>query len=152
VRRSPLIQSQSIAPTSCASSCLRLMLWSSRARNRSPNNVVACFFGRIVRSDATKESCFVPQRESPKRNCKDPGLQSPKPCNEKPACSLKKRLSINGLAVVHGRLNTTPSQTTNFVMSHNQSLAPFLAWISQFYALPNKNTAATPKKIGGNLL
>ena len=39
-------------PASCASSCLRLMIWSSRARNRSPDLVVSCFFGRIVRPSA----------------------------------------------------------------------------------------------------
>src|SRR5271166_5100990 len=37
------------------------MIWSSRARNRSPEFVLACFFGRIVPSDATTESCFAPQ-------------------------------------------------------------------------------------------
>jgi hypothetical protein len=39
--------------------CLRSMIWSSRARNRSPDFVVACFFGRIVLSDETPESCFA---------------------------------------------------------------------------------------------
>src|SRR5215208_2480576 len=37
------------------------MIWSSRARNRSPDFVVACFFGRIVPSDTAKESCFASQ-------------------------------------------------------------------------------------------
>jgi hypothetical protein len=40
------------------SSCLMLMIWSSRARNRSPDPVVSCFFGRIAPSDAATESCF----------------------------------------------------------------------------------------------
>src|SRR5262249_25526713 len=52
------MNSQSILPASCTSSCLMLMIWSSRARNRSPDPVVSCFFGRIVPSDATTESCF----------------------------------------------------------------------------------------------
>src|SRR5262249_28792845 len=43
---------------SCTSSCLMLMIWSSRARNRSPDPVVSCFFGRIAPSDAATESCF----------------------------------------------------------------------------------------------
>jgi hypothetical protein len=34
------------------------MIWSSRARNRSPDPVVSCFFGRIAPSDAATESCF----------------------------------------------------------------------------------------------
>src|SRR5262249_8312998 len=40
------------------SSCLMLMIWSSRARNRSADPVVSCFFGRIAPSDAATESCF----------------------------------------------------------------------------------------------
>src|SRR5277367_557842 len=61
---SPSIQSQSILPASKTSSCFRLMIWSSRARNRSFDSVVLCFFGRIVPSDADKESCF-PLRGNP---------------------------------------------------------------------------------------
>src|SRR6516162_6073286 len=34
------------------------MIWSSRARNRSPDPVISCFFGRIAPSDAATESCF----------------------------------------------------------------------------------------------
>src|SRR5215469_10927967 len=55
---SPSMNSQSILPASCTSSCLMLMIWSSRARNRSPDPVVSCFFGRIAPSDAATESCF----------------------------------------------------------------------------------------------
>src|SRR4029077_7696122 len=45
---SPSIKSQSILPASCASSGLMLMIWSSRARNRSPDPLVSCCFGRIA--------------------------------------------------------------------------------------------------------
>src|SRR5262245_19796213 len=55
---SPSMNSQSILHASCTSSCLMLMIWSSRARYRSPDPVVSCFFGRIAPSDATTESCF----------------------------------------------------------------------------------------------
>src|SRR5215472_11796216 len=55
---SPSMNSQSILPASCTSSCLMLMIWSSRARNRSADPVVSCFFGRIAPSDAATESCF----------------------------------------------------------------------------------------------
>src|SRR5215471_17045552 len=55
---SPSMNSQSILPASCTSSCLMLMIWSSRARNRSADPVVSCFFGRIASSDAATESCF----------------------------------------------------------------------------------------------
>src|SRR5262245_60414044 len=34
------------------------MIWSSRARNRSADPVVSCFFGRIALSNAATESCF----------------------------------------------------------------------------------------------
>jgi hypothetical protein len=37
------------------------MICSSLARNRSPDPVVSCCFGRIVPSDATTESQFVPK-------------------------------------------------------------------------------------------
>ncbi|WP_210164111.1 hypothetical protein, partial [Bradyrhizobium sp. th.b2] len=37
----------------------RLMIWSSRARKKSFAPVVLCFFGRIVPSDADRESCFA---------------------------------------------------------------------------------------------
>src|SRR6516164_8945936 len=50
------MNSQSILPASCTSSCLMLMIWSSRARNRSADPVVSCFFGRIAPSDAATES------------------------------------------------------------------------------------------------
>src|SRR6202050_3376370 len=39
-----------------------LMIWSSLARNRSPDPVVLCFFGRIATSDATTESRPVIRR------------------------------------------------------------------------------------------
>jgi hypothetical protein len=55
---SPSMNSQSILPASCTSSCLMLMIWSSRARNRSPDPDVPCFFGRIAPSDAATESRF----------------------------------------------------------------------------------------------
>src|SRR5262249_46897691 len=55
---SPSTNSQSILPASCTSSCLILMIWSSRARNRSADPVVSCFFGRIALSNAPTESCF----------------------------------------------------------------------------------------------
>ncbi|MFK4581296.1 hypothetical protein ABIF83_004743 [Bradyrhizobium ottawaense] len=35
-----------------------LMIWSSLARNRSPDPVVLCLFGRIAISDATTEWRF----------------------------------------------------------------------------------------------
>src|SRR6516225_9601664 len=80
---SPSMNSQSILPASCTSSCLMLMIWSSRARNRSADPVVSCFFGRIAPSDAATESCFSIRGNREKRNCKLPGPQTRKPCNLK---------------------------------------------------------------------
>jgi hypothetical protein len=64
---SPSMKSQSILPASCTSSCRILMIWSSRARNRSPDPVVSCFFGRIASSATATESRFAirgnPQNE-----------------------------------------------------------------------------------------
>src|SRR5215218_5002369 len=81
------------------------MIWSSRARNRSFDPVVLCFFGRIVPSDA-------PQNHAPKgkgiqkRNCRVRGSQAPNPCNLK--CPYpKNRLSLN-------RLEACSLTTTNF--------------------------------------
>jgi hypothetical protein len=65
-----------------------LMICSSLARNRSPDLVVACCFGRIVPSDAVKESWFA-QKENRKRNCKLPPPQGAKPGDLNPACSPK---------------------------------------------------------------
>ena len=47
-----------LAP-SCTSSCFRLMIWSSLARNRSPSPVVSGFLGRIVplRCDPRNHGC-----------------------------------------------------------------------------------------------
>ena len=56
---SPSIHAQSILAASCTSSCFMLMICSSRARNRSPDIVVSCFFGRILPSKARTKSWIV---------------------------------------------------------------------------------------------
>jgi hypothetical protein len=60
-----------------------LMICSSRARNRSPDPVVSCFFGRIAPSNAATESRLADSRKSSKQNCKLSGAQILKPCNRK---------------------------------------------------------------------
>src|SRR5215475_1939340 len=47
---------------------------------------------------------LLDSRESRKRNCKLPGPQTRKPCNLKSTKPPKKRLSLSGLEVLHGRL------------------------------------------------
>src|SRR4029078_7049453 len=79
------------------------MIWSSRARNRSPDFVVACFFGRIVPSDAAKESCFA-AKGNPKMKSQGSGASTPKTLQSQTRHSAEHRFSINGSAIVHGRL------------------------------------------------
>src|SRR5579859_6884797 len=68
------------------------MIWSSRARNRSFDSVVLCFFGRIVPSDADKESCF-PLRGNPINEIARFGvLKLPIPAISNAASSEKKTL------------------------------------------------------------
>jgi hypothetical protein len=80
-----------------------LMIWSSRARNRSPDPVVSCFFGRIASSDAATESCF-----SIRGNCENEFASSRASDTETLQSQVnkaaKKRLSLSGLEILHGRL------------------------------------------------
>ncbi|WP_247454290.1 hypothetical protein, partial [Bradyrhizobium sp. 174] len=56
--------------------CFMLMIWSSRARNRSFDPVVLCFFGRIGPSDAPQN--HGPQRKGiHKRKLQGLGASSP---------------------------------------------------------------------------
>src|SRR6516162_2901038 len=75
-----------LAP-SCTSSCFRLMIWSSLARNRSPSPVVSGFFGRIVPLRCDHGITAADSKESRKRNRKLPRLSTPKACNLKTASS-----------------------------------------------------------------
>ena len=50
-------------------------------RDLAIDPVPVCFFGRIVPSDATKESCFAPQGNPEIENCRVLRPQTPKPCN-----------------------------------------------------------------------
>ena len=80
-----------------------LMIWSSRARNRSFDPVVWCFFGRIVPSDADKESCF-PLRGNPKTKLQGSDTQS-----------VKTLQSQNGLPNCNSRLTVQPFFTDDSV-------------------------------------
>src|SRR5262245_526831 len=100
---SPSMNSQSILFASCTSSCLMLMIWSSRARNRSADPVVSCFFGRIAPSDAATESCFSIRgnRENEIASFRASDTETLQSQVNKAG---KKRLSLSGLQVFHGRL------------------------------------------------
>src|SRR6185295_5682335 len=77
---SPSIQSQSILPASCTSSCFMLMICSSRARDRSADPVISCFFGRIAPSDASQNH-DLQDEQIQKTICKLLRPQMPKSCN-----------------------------------------------------------------------
>src|SRR6266550_8795198 len=83
-----------------------LMIWSSRARNRSADPVVSCFFGRIAPSDAR------PNHASRFEGIAKTNLQASRASDTETLQSqvnkaAKKRLSLNGLEILHGRLSTT---------------------------------------------
>src|SRR5215467_3741063 len=82
-----------------------LMIWSSRARNRSPDPVAPCFFGRIVPSDATTESRFEIRRNR-KMKLQGSRPSDPETLQSQNSIRTENRLTINGLAVLHGRLQT----------------------------------------------
>jgi hypothetical protein len=75
-------------------------------RNRSPSLVFFGFFGRIVPLRCADRITTPDSTESRKRNCKLPGLQTPKACNRKYRPLSKNRLPIFVLSVLHGRLTT----------------------------------------------
>src|SRR5262245_28245563 len=71
---SPSMNSQSILPASCTSSCLMLMIWSSRARNRSPScRLVLLRPHRSLRCG--DRIMLLDSRELRKRICKFQGLR-----------------------------------------------------------------------------
>src|SRR5215467_11058744 len=98
-----------------------LMIWSSRARNRSPDPVALCFFGRIVPSDAATESRFEIRR---KRKIKLQGSRptDPETLQSQNRIRTKNRLTINGLAVLHGRLQ----RREQFLRCHPPRCEPLL--------------------------
>src|ERR1700733_3813834 len=78
------------------------MIWSNRARNRSFDPVVLCFFGRIVPSDAPQN--HGSQRKGiHKSNCKVWGSQALNPCNLK--CPRIRKTDSGSITytLVHGR-------------------------------------------------
>ncbi|WP_284276413.1 hypothetical protein, partial [Bradyrhizobium iriomotense] len=73
-----------------------LMIWSSRARNRSFDPVVLCFFGRIVPSDATQN--HDPQRrEIHKTKLQGLGFSSSQSLQSQMPPHPKNRLPLNRL-------------------------------------------------------
>ncbi len=96
---SPSSHSQSSWPASRTSSCCMLMIWSSRARNRSPSPVVSCFFGRIVPSDAATESLVRARREFEMQIARFRAF-SPETLQSQNRSYAKNRISVNRLGFV----------------------------------------------------
>src|SRR3954447_19601884 len=94
------------------------MIWSSRARNRSPDLVVSCFFGRIAVSPLHQ-----PERENHdfrfegilKMRLQGSEVSNPKTLQSRTRPCAEKRILINGLAIVHGRLNQRGSTQETLV-------------------------------------
>src|SRR5262245_3165286 len=104
------MNSQSILPASCTSSCLMLMIWSSRARNRSADPVISCFFGRIAPSDAATESCFS-IRGNRENEIASFQVSDTETLQSQVNKAGKKRLSLSGLEILHGRLRNHSTST-----------------------------------------
>jgi hypothetical protein len=107
----------------CTSSCFILMIWSSRARNKSPDPVVSCLFGRIVPSDAATQS-----RSSIRGNPK-PRLQAFRASGLETLQSqirkiVRKRLSLSRLELVHGRLFDSVTRSARFRVRPPSSSPP----------------------------
>src|SRR5262245_60512424 len=116
------MNSQSILPASCTSSCLMLMIWSSRARNRSADPVISCFFGRIAPSDAATESCFS-IRGNRENEIASFQVSDTETLQSQVNKAGKKRLSLSGLEILHGRLSRLLARRRSPAMS---GFAPLL--------------------------
>src|SRR5262245_61227249 len=79
-----------------------LMIWSSRARNRSLDPVVSFFFGRIAPSDTATESRFSMRGNPENEIASFRGLR-PESLQSQVTKTARKRLSLSGLEVLHGR-------------------------------------------------
>jgi hypothetical protein len=78
-----------------------LMIWSSRARNKSPDPVVSCLFGRIVPSDAATE-LRSSIRGNPKPKLQAFRASDPETLQSQIRKIVRKRLSLSRLELVHG--------------------------------------------------
>jgi hypothetical protein len=82
-----------------------LRICSSLARNRSPDPVVVCCFGRIVPTDEAKESWFA-QKENQKTKLQASVASEYKTLHSQTSLSFENELTFNHLAVVYDQLST----------------------------------------------
>src|SRR6187455_1891097 len=82
------------------------MIWSSRARNRSPDLVVSGFFGRIVLPPMRQENHASPNRGISKMKSQGSAASDRETLQSQIRHSAQNRLliNINALDIVHGRL------------------------------------------------
>src|SRR3954469_10314004 len=87
-----------------------LMIWSSRARNRSFDPIVLCFFGRIVPLRCTTESWSAAKGNPQMKIARFGGLKPPIPAISNAAASEKQILaqSLRGLFTGDCLLETYP--------------------------------------------
>src|SRR5262245_25853536 len=98
-----------------------LMICSSRARNRSPDPVVSCFFGRIAPSNAATES-RLPIRGNLQNEIASFGRSDPESLRSQKHQRFKIRLLVKGLQVVHGQPVIWPVNTAD---DHRTTIAHF---------------------------
>src|SRR5579871_5493011 len=89
-----------------------LMIWSSRARNRSFDPVVLCFFGRIVPSDAQQNHARRFEGIL-KMKLQASGAPDPKSLQSKNPFPRKTESPIKVLQVLHGRLMSLDPSTAD---------------------------------------
>src|SRR5215470_4449154 len=80
------------------------MIWSSLARNRSPSPVVSGFFGRILPLRCDEGITTGDSRETSKSKLQSSAPSSLKSLQSQNLPRPENRLSLNALAIVHGRL------------------------------------------------
>src|ERR1700689_4533966 len=109
------------------------MIWSSRARNRSFEPVVLCFFGRIVRPPIGRENHASLLEGIAKSNLQGSDAQSTKTLQSQTHLPTRMRFQISRLAVLHGRrrIDSTPQPHPGGALGRNQG------WL-----VPTKGTRA----------
>jgi hypothetical protein len=80
------------------------MIWSSRARNRSPDLVVSGLFGRIVLPPMRQQNHASQKKGISKMKLQGLAASGPKTLQSQTCPYAGNRLLLNALAVVHGRL------------------------------------------------
>src|ERR1700722_13279913 len=92
------------------------MIWSSRARNRSFEPVVLCFFGRIVRPPIGRENHASLLEGIAKSNLQGSDAQSTKTLQSQTHLPTRMRFQISRFAVLHRRLVSAQQERSECVV------------------------------------